>query len=206
VAHPQDLVGRTNIIIIDTETTGLAPTAYDPEKKKKRMIHARHSDAWEQCRIVEIAWLHCDPSFNILNERSFIIRPNGFIVPEASTRVHGITTEQALAEGVPLAEALAALKQDLQSTQTIVAHNMKFDQNVILSEILRANDALLAALWSSCKPHCTMLAAARPGQKWPKLAELYFRTFNREPNVQLHRALDDVKVCAELYFHNARSH
>lgn len=176
--------------------------AFDPTKNKKRMIHPKHTDAWEQCRIVEIAWMKCDLSGNLIHSKSYIIRPNGFTIPEQATRVHGISNEKATQEGVDLNHAFAELKEDLQTTGTIVAHNLKFDNNVILSEIYRANATELASLWTSCKQHCTMLAAAKPGQKWPKLAELYFQTFKREPNVQLHRALDDVQICTELYFHS----
>jgi DNA polymerase III epsilon subunit-like protein len=129
------------------------------------MIHPRHSDAWASCRIVEIAWMKFDARGNCLHSRTFLIRPNGYVIPEQASRVHGISTEQAARDGVELNEALHILKDDLITTKTIVAHNFKFDNNVILSEILRAKDDQLANMWTSCDHFCTMLhaAASAPG-------------------------------------------
>ncbi|HQN80738.1 MAG TPA: hypothetical protein PLB64_06750, partial [Kiritimatiellia bacterium] len=55
---------------------------------------------------VQLAWLLCDEAGNELASASRIIRPQGYTIPPAAARIHGITTERALAEGVVLADAL----------------------------------------------------------------------------------------------------
>lgn len=179
---------------------------FDPVTKKRRMIHPRHVDAWEKCRIVEIAWSLYDTNGALIKNESFIIKPVGFSIPVEASNVHGISTQQALDEGIDIAHALNCLKDSLRSTNIIVAHNMKFDYNVILSEMHRLHDNDMIHLWTTRKSHCTMLAALKPGMKWPKLSELYLQLFKRPPNVNLHRALDDVSVCAEIYFHSRGMH
>lgn len=45
-------------------------------------------------------------------ERSFIIKPEGWEIPEASIEVHGITAERANAEGVPFADIIDEFLED----------------------------------------------------------------------------------------------
>lgn len=74
-----------DVLTFDCETTGLPP------KGAKWDV-----DFAEFPNIVQLAWAVNE------KERSYIIKPEGWEIPEASTEVHGITAERANAEGVPL--------------------------------------------------------------------------------------------------------
>ena len=77
-------IDLSNICVFDCETTGLPP------KGAKWDV-----DFAEFPNIVQLAWAVNE------KERSFIIKPEGWKIPEASIEVHGITAERANAEGVP---------------------------------------------------------------------------------------------------------
>jgi DNA polymerase III epsilon subunit-like protein len=117
------------ILFFDVETTGL-PT--------RRNAHYSDLAVWP--RIVSVSWaLFRGPDSKAVH-RHAIIRPNGYIIPEESTRIHGITTDRAIREGPPIQAVLASLLQDvgIQRPQLAVAHNMNFDRPILLAEFLRA--------------------------------------------------------------------
>lgn len=61
-------------LFFDTETTGLS----------HRNDH-----------VVQIAWVLTDAAGNIKVEECHVIRPNGYSIPPAAARIHGITTAKA---------------------------------------------------------------------------------------------------------------
>lgn len=182
-------MGKT--LIVDVETTGLPPRNIPPWK----------SSAWNQCRIVQIAWQVRNGDGSIACASNFIIRPDGFTIPVESTNIHGITNEHALATGVPIEQAFYELEQLLPGIECIVAHNIAFDDPVIQSEIIRTRNNPLLTHWKEKAKYCTMKMATVPGQKWPKLIELYEKCFGKKPDGVMHTADADVQACAEIYFH-----
>jgi len=182
------------VMVIDTETTGLPP----------RNVPPWMLDAWSKCRVVQIAWEVYTEDGALVEEKNFIIYPDGFDISEKAASIHGITTEIARTKGVPMATAFEALEASLQSVTTIVAHNMSFDDSVIQSEMNRHKKYFLLSQWETKKKNCTMLMATKPGTRWPKLRDLYVRLFNREPAGTMHSADADVRACADIYFHMYR--
>jgi DNA polymerase-3 subunit epsilon len=128
-------------------------------------------------------------------------------IPRDAVAIHGITTERALAEGIPLATALQKFAQDVRtrSPSLAIAHNMAFDRPVLLAEHIRAG---LAEPLTSLPTHCTMVTTTelcrlppfRYGKhNWPKLAELHYQLFGMDFGAG-HHAGADVKTCATCYF------
>ena len=76
-------------LFFDTETTGL------PRNYKAPLTAF---DNWP--RMVQIAWMQYDESGSLLSETSYIIKPEGYQIPEAVSKLHGITTERAFARCV----------------------------------------------------------------------------------------------------------
>jgi len=183
-------------LFLDTETTGL-PT--------RRGAHYTELDAWP--RMVSACWAFYSPTGKELHYEYHIIRPDSFTIPHDVTLIHGITTERALHEGIPLATVLQKLATDIgeRRPQLAVAHNMAFDQPVLLAEYLRIG---LAQPMTSLRSFCTMVSTTelvrlppfRYGKhKWPKLAELYYHLFGMDfPSG--HHAGADVKACAACFF------
>jgi DNA polymerase III epsilon subunit-like protein len=180
-------------LFLDTETTGL-PVRWN----------APVTDLGNWPRIVQVAWTMSDAGGGTVERKEYIIRPEGYEVPEAASRIHGITHERALREGVSLRPVLQELAGDLERAGTAVAHNMQFDEKVIAAEFLRAGipDGLTGK-----KKICTMLSTVNycelPGRfssfKWPKLEELHTKLFG--PGFrETHNAADDVATCVKCFF------
>lgn len=179
-------------LFFDTETTGL-PQNYN----------APIEDLNNWPRLVQLAWLIYDKNGEKLDSKNFIIKPEEFIIPEQSSRVHGITTERALSEGVDLKETLLNFAEAVRESQIIVAHNMSFDEKIIGAEFLRKK--ILHDLFTTIRV-CTKEEATDYcqlpgyyGYKWPRLDELHIKLFGK--NFEgAHDALADVEACARCFF------
>jgi len=153
-------------LFFDTETTGLPNDRYAP---------LTDFDNWP--RMIQIAWMRYDQSEHLIEEKTAVIKPEGFVIPERAVRVHGITTERALAEGHNLQDVLLDLAAALDASKICVAHNMSFDEKIIGVEFLRKK--IPNTLFETEKI-CTMMASIEYcqlpgpyGTKWPTLSELY---------------------------------
>lgn len=167
-------------LFIDTETTGLPRAGVQP-------------------RIVSVAWVIADSAGVERIERALIVRPDGFRIPEEASRIHGITTERARAEGVPLAEALDALAGDVGTHRptAVVAHNLPFDRPIIDAEYGRlGRPSPLQGL----RGICTVALSQRrwPGQS-ATLANVHRRLLGTDMAEQ-HEARADVRACRLVYF------
>ena len=79
------------------------------------------------------------------SKRTWLVNP-GVPIPDEATKVHGISTEQAAAEGVPAAEAVEAIAAYLAgalATQPVVAMNARYDFTVLDRELRRYGLATL---------------------------------------------------------------
>ena len=180
-------------LFFDTETTGIP-----------RNYRAPVSDLANWPRVVQLAFLAMGAEGERLGAREFLIKPEGFTIPADAARVHRITTERALAEGVAIGEALAAFGGALATVEVLVAHNLSFDENILGAEFLRAK---LGNPLAGKKRCCTMESSTAycgiPGRmgrpKWPTLAELHTKLFG-QGLAKAHAALADVETCAKCFF------
>lgn len=178
-------------LIFDTETTGL-PTEWGQSMEK--------TDVWP--RLVQLSFIFTDGVYS--QEFDFIIKPNGFEIPDDVVKIHGITNERAMAEGVDLNYALAIFRGFLNVADRVVAHNMDFDKRVVGSEYYRAGIGEKYRVYMEAKEqYCTMKNSAPivrlPKNKWPKLIELYKFLF-KEEFTGAHNSLMDARACAKCYF------
>jgi DNA polymerase III epsilon subunit-like protein len=160
----------SHYLFFDTETTGIP-----------RNFKAPASDVDNWPRLVQLSWILMDEEGNRLHEGDYIIRPQGYTIPSAVSKIHGITTERALAEGHDIVEVLDLFSADLKQAQFVVGHNVQFDQNIVGAELIRLNRPNALA---RKKRLCTMLASVdlcaipgRFGYKYPKLQELHQTLF-----------------------------
>jgi DNA polymerase III epsilon subunit-like protein len=171
-------------LFFDTETTGLSSYA----------------------RLVQIAWILCGPSGTEISRGSHIIRPDGFVIPRDATRIHGITTEQAKRDGIPLAHALKSFSEAIDQSASLVAHNFSFDEMIVSAEFLRSD--IPNSMYAK-KRICTMESStnfcAMPsrssynGYKWPKLIELHHKLFGAFFD-HAHDASADVHATAKCFW------
>ncbi len=180
-------------LFFDTETTGLP-----------RNWRASLTDFDNWPRLVQIAWILCDEQGNEIESANYIVKPNGFIIPDMVVKVHGITTERALSEGIELKEALQKFMAVLAKAKVLIAHNIDFDEKIVAVELLRENfQTNLASINKICTKEISTdfckLPGRRGGYKWPTLAELHFTLFNCNYE-DAHDAGNDVKACQKSFF------
>jgi len=183
-------------LIIDTETTGL------PKSKS-----ANISEDEIQPRIVELAWVVLDENFQEKTLKSYIIKPNGFSIPEGASSIHGLTTEYASLNGEELSDVMDIFYNDMKHCKFIVAHNLKFDLPIVEWEFRRLNRPFDANVLNELTGLCTMeltkdVCRTRKkigsGFKNPSLKELYQYLFSQDfPGA--HRAINDVRATADCF-------
>lgn len=197
-------------LFIDTETTGLLPTKHY-EKYEEYLMDAPY--------LVQVALLLYDKDFNKLTERNIILAPQGYVIPDESVRIHGITNSYAIENGEDRYEVMKYLKRVYDTVDVIVGHNLSFDLEVIDNELIREHfsaysngknedgsysirfykaETLIDTMKLGaevCKIPSTIKGEK---YKWPTLDELYRKLFGRSFHGQ-HNALNDVKATYECY-------
>jgi len=179
-------------LFFDTETTGLP-----------RSWKAPVTDLGNWPRLVQLAYFFYDGEGNKLSGGDFIIKPEGFTIPDEAAKIHGISTARAEKEGRDLQAVLSEFQALVDRAGCLVAHNMSFDEKIIGAEFLRNKmpDSLTGK-----KKICTMHSAtdfcALPGPygyKWPKLTELHFKLF-RAGFEEEHNAAADVAATVKCFW------
>ncbi len=115
-------------LIFDTETTGL------PQNWKAPLTDF---DNWP--RLVQLAWQVHDDKGKLVDVKNYIIKPEGFNIPFNASKIHGISTERAVQEGIDLSEVLEIFMQELEKVKFVIGHNIGFDNNIVGCEFLRKN-------------------------------------------------------------------
>lgn len=180
-------------LFFDVETTGF------PKKWNRP-----HTDTFNWPRMVQISWMYFGEDQKLIEEKDFIIKPEGFEIPYEAERLHKITTEIAKEEGHDLKEVLQAFAKIIDDAEYVIAHNMNFDANVTGAEFIRKS--VENRLFSSDR-YCTMQESTYycklPGKggryKWPSLMELHVKLFG-ERFKNAHNAKADTAACAKCFF------
>ena len=183
-----------NYLFFDTETTGV-PKDY---KAPPSVV-----DNWP--RIVQLSWILQDERENVLSEGNFIVKPEGFEIPEEAANVHKITTDIALEQGQPLKKVMRHFTTALQLANVVVGHNIHFDASVVGAEFYRLCGQNCLEAWplmDTMKPlteFCAIPNKWNNGYKWPTLQELHMKLFESEFD-GAHDASADVKATARCFW------
>lgn len=199
------------ILFFDTETTGL-PIDYDEP----------YTNVKNWPRLVQLSWILEDTETNEETEHDFIIKPEGFIIPFAATKIHHISHGQAERNGKPIKDVLLQFDLDLLKADLLVGHNIEFDLNIVAAEFYRLKkdkecdlaprtiNKIINTLLS--KPNfCTMetgtyytkIETYNGEYKWPKLIELYRHLFGHGFK-GAHNSLDDIRATRECFWEMLR--
>jgi len=181
-------------LIFDTETTGL-PKRWDAP--------ITDTNNWPRC--IQIAWQLHDDMGNLIEHQDYLVQPDGFNIPYDAERIHGISTELAQAEGIPLIDVLEKFNIALGKAKFIVGQNLGFDVNIMGSELYRMGvDSPMASM--PVLDTCTEVTASllklpggRGGKfKLPTLTELHSYLFN-VPFAEAHNATADVEATTRCF-------
>ncbi|PKA98821.1 DNA polymerase III alpha subunit [Flavobacteriaceae bacterium MAR_2009_75] len=181
-------------LIFDTETTGL-PKRWDAP--------ITDTDNWPRC--IQIAWQLHDDMGNLLEHQDYLVKPDGFNIPYDAEQIHGISTELAQQEGIPLGEVLGKFNAAMARTKFIVGQNVGFDVNIMGAEYHRMsveNPLQELPVLDTCTEETAMLcqiAGGRGGKfKLPTLTELHEYLFG-EPFSEAHNATADVEATTRCF-------
>ena len=176
-------------LIFDTETTGLP---------KKWNAPLSDSENWPRC--VQIAWQIHDFNGLCIENKSFLIKPEGYTIPYESEKIHGISTSLANSRGEKIKKVLKTFLNSISKCKYICGHNVKFDINIIGAELFRIgheNKIGQVPIIDTCSEitaEISKLPGGRGGKfKFPTLSELYFNLFN-ENFIEAHNATADVEA------------
>ena len=145
------------------------------------------------------------PFVKIIEKYDYIIKPVGFEIRNHA--VHGITHAAASSAGIEFKTAIDNMQAHILTCDTLIAHNILFDKNILLSELSRINKQQIMQHILSMKSFCTSEECAsitkiRYNQhkyKQPKLIELYMFLFGHIPD-GLHNAIHDIENTAMCFF------
>ena len=199
------------VLVFDTETNGLP-------KHMRAVPNSSNFIDWP--KIVQLSYLLYDTDAKkIVLTRNYIIRvPN---ISEESIKIHGITNEISQQEGIPIKCALNAFIENMKLADMVVAHNVEFDQKVIIAELYSIMlDEIHDSYWVNAigmmtysqKYYCTMQESIdlcnikaftkvekKEYKKFPSLLELCRHLFGYEPK-GLHNAMNDVIICFRCFY------
>lgn len=187
-----------NHLIFDIETTGLPPKSADYKTDFEKFPH-----------IVQLAWYFNGYYHN------YIIKPEGWTIPEEAANIHGITTEIALKKGIAINEVLNIFIRHCEQAEKIVGHNCYFDTSVIkanirrefkevngysylleLSDIVLDKSKRIDTMMKTIK----FVGAKQEDKNTPKfssLEDLYMKLFGE--TFEAHNALNDVMATKRCY-------
>lgn len=108
----------------------------------------------ETARIVTAFFGVLDAEGNVIEAHNWMVKPDGYEIPEEATAVHGVSTEQALTEGVELESVLDDIIDYLYiwaeaGNLPICGHNLSYDFTVLDREMNRVEGYDGAGLESS---------------------------------------------------------
>ena len=195
------------VLVFDTETTGL-PTSWNTTGTK-------WYENWPH--IVQFSWVFAeiDEKVKLIDTKDFIIKmENGVVIPEESSKIHGITQEMSDEKGVDFQIAINDFFTHVEKCDYLVAHNISFDKNVLIAEFHRRGIVNLFDLhhyipYDTMKYGDTLTKLTRKcyktgkiKKKFPKLVELhdYLFPMDKERLKNLHNSLNDVLVCLRCFY------
>lgn len=150
-----------NFIVIDTESNGL----FDFTKP---------ADAEGQPRLAELAMLTLDADLKVIREFAGLVKPDGWVMHPEASAVNGLTTDQLLEHGRPVAEVLAEYTAAIDAGHAVAAFNAQHDCKMMRAELRRAgiDDRFERTLNFCCMRKSNGVILKASGKKgWPSLDE-----------------------------------
>ncbi|RKD14409.1 hypothetical protein BCY91_08005 [Pelobium manganitolerans] len=178
-------------LILDTETSGL-PKKWDVSYGAK--------NNWPH--VLQIAWLIFDSDGNEVKRENYYLKPGKINISKASTRIHKLDRDFLLKHGKDRRRVFEKFENDIiKYHPLVVAHFAELDFCMVGAEAYRLNEE--NPLQQS-DFFCTMKASAKyvknPSFSHLRLGVFYKTLFKKRPE-QLHNALKDSELTAEIFFH-----
>jgi len=178
-------------LVIDTETSGLPKNWELPYDFKNNWPH-----------VIQIAWIIFDKEGKEIKRENHYLKNTGFKITKAAIKVHKITSEFLKQHGKDRKRVLLKLADDVKKFDPLViGHFVALDFHMVNSEFFKVG---ITSDFKDLPLFCTMKASVpyvkNPTFKYLKLNRFYKTLFNKQAE-DLHNALSDTKLTAEIFFH-----
>lgn len=209
-------IRRTRFLVFDVETTGLLP---------KNSKNGSHPTITDYPYITQLSYVIYDMNTRKVVETfdSYVKLPPTVEINTESAQITGITKEICETQGRDITIVLQSLYNAYKTCDVLVAHNMDFDEKVILVELERSRKQLdvnslglfnkISEELNNVERYCTMkkgttlcnilMDSYKPGgpprKKFPRLSELYVKLFDEPAPTGLHNSLVDVETTLKCY-------
>lgn len=185
------------ILFFDVETNGR------PKKEKESPLNI---DNWPE--VLSICYVLMWSTGEIIkNEKHILRRTDVFKWSPSARAIHGISKEISLKHGENPGIIYGHFLNALSDADFLVAHNMEFDKNVLVADILRIGEVNSLAIFNARTQFCTMDKLTFYWGKWPRLADLLQHMIeDAEPallsttEAKFHDPQFDVFACIYIFF------
>lgn len=211
---------RRRFLVFDVETTGLLP------KSRRGSTNAIPISEYPYILQLSFAIYDLYEKKIIRQYDSYIDIPDDVVISDVVTNLTGITKEKCKNEGKSIVKVLECFYEAYMFCEGIVAHNLEYDEKMVMIELERNRPAILEkapycfmtfnTMYEKVQGidrYCTMrkgtdlcnilmesnIAGRPPSKKWPKLSELYAKIFDGETVEGLHNSMIDVLTCLRCY-------
>ncbi len=159
------------------------------------------TDTFSWPRLIHLAWILFDDKYKKIESGNDIVSLENYeLTPEIEKFSH-VTQARAEEEGKPLKEVLSNFSKAVDKAEVVFAHNLRFNENVVLAEFHRMN---MPQRLSVSESYCIMQESTyfckivgKGGKlKWPTLSELHQRVFGKpysNPNDAFHDTIAAAK-------------
>ena len=176
-------------IAFDFETSGLP--------KGRKPVTQETLGQYDTCRAVSLSAARFSSKGRLVDTFDAMVYPEDFEISPGSVAIHGITEDMAKSNGRPFIQVFTDFMTFIgPRTKTLVAHNAKFDTNVLRSEMLRHKIDL--SLIEDLTFRCTLELYRERFLKPIRLGVLYEEIFG-EQFENAHNSLADCIACGRVY-------
>lgn len=181
--------------VFDSETTGFLAKGAGPDHK-------------DQPYLIQLGALLVEED-KVLETMDLILYWPGVTIPEGAAKIHGITTERMVAEGVKPLDALKAFDALMRKCDAVVGYNLEYDEMVALAAFHRVGGKggtlrakrKICAMQSATDVCCIPKKGKGPSldYKYPSLQEAYKKLVDPKGFKEAHTALADAAATHKVF-------
>lgn len=182
-------------LVFDTETSGLP-------KNRKEGYNYKDLEQFDSARLLSISWLILNEENEIVQKKTYYIKPDNFEISQESIYIHGLSKDFLNLNGLTIQEVFLVIHGILLKYNIVrlIAHNIDFDINILRSELYRYEFGITLKKLNNIQLYCTMYGSQSKMnvRKWPKLSEAYKFFYSKEIT-NAHNAEYDTLHCYKIY-------
>lgn len=142
------------------------------------------SDTFAWPKMLHLSWIILDKDLKPIKDENHVIEPDGFEITSDIEQRCQLSKEDIEAKGQPLEKVLKAFDKGLSEAYYVLAHNLRFNENVLAAEYVRKGiDHSLFRKDRICLMQESTFFCKLPsktgGYKWPTITELHAIIFQK---------------------------